>query len=80
MNNKITFALAGAIMFALVTAVTVFLATIGGYWLVAISATIGAYAGTTVLKEEKANSDIPEDWYNDVGPTDEYFGKTKTKH
>ena len=79
MRNKFTFALAGAILLGLLTAVTIFIALFIGYWLVIISATIGAYLGMTVLKEEKAKTDIPEDWYKDVGATDEYFGKT-TKH
>ena len=79
MRNKFTFALAGAILLGLLTAVTIFIALFIGYWLVIISATIGAYLGMTVLKEEKAKTDIPEDWYNDVGATNEYFGKT-TKH
>ena len=82
MNSKITHALAGAILLGGVTAITVFLSVIGGYWLVAISAVIGAYAGTRVVSERRTAGfdDIPDDWYEDVGPTDEYFGKTKTKH
>ena len=80
MKNKFTFALVGAIMLGLITAVTIFIALFIGYWLVLISATIGAYVGMTVLKEEKTfKNDIPEDWYNDVGDVSREFGKT-TKH
>ena len=79
MRNKYAFALAGAILLGLITAISIFIAIFIGYWLVLISATIGAYVGLTVLKEEKAKSDIPEDWYNDVGDVSREFGKT-TKH
>ena len=79
MKNKFTFALAGAILLGLITAVTVFLALFIGYWLVLITSFIGASVGLTILKEEKTNSDIPEDWYNDVGTDTEEIGKT-TKH
>ena len=79
MHNKYTFALVGAIMLGLITAVTIFIAIFIGYWLVLISATIGAYVGMTVLKEEAINKNIPEDWYNDVGDVSREFGKT-TKH
>ena len=75
MNNKISHALAGAILFGLIVAVTVFLAELGGYWLAAIAATIGAYLGVRVAQER--NTDIPEDWYNDVGDVSKDFGKTK---
>ena len=78
-KNKFTFALAGAILLSLITAVTVFIAMFIGYWLVMITAFIGAYLGTIVLKEEKAHTDIPEDWYKDVGDVSRDFGKT-TKH
>ena len=67
MNKKITFALAGAILMGLITAVTVFLAIFIGYWLVMITAFIGASVGLTMLKEREENSEIPEDWYQDVG-------------
>ena len=77
MKNKFTFALAGAILLGLITAVTVFLALFIGYWLVLITAFIGASVGLTLLKEE--NTNIPEDWYNDVGDISKDFGKT-TKH
>ena len=80
MKNKFSFALAGAILFGLITAVTIFIAIFVGYWLVLISGTIGAYIGMTVLKEEKAKTDIPEDWYNDVGDVSKDFGKKTTKH
>ena len=80
MRNKFTFALAGAILLGLITAISIFIAIFIGYWLVLISATIGAYVGLTVLKEEdKAKTDIPDDWYNDVGDVSREFGKT-TKH
>ena len=79
MKNKFTFALAGAILLGLITAVTVFLAIFIGYWLVMISAFVGASVGLIMLKEEKAKTDIPEDWYKDVGDVSRDFGKT-TKH
>ena len=80
MRNKYAFALAGAILLGLITAISIFIAIFIGYWLVLISATIGAYVGLTVLKEEdKAKTDIPDDWYNDVGDVSREFGKT-TKH
>ena len=52
MRNKYAFALAGAILLGLITAISIFIAIFIGYWLVLISATIGAYVGLTVLKEE----------------------------
>ena len=80
-KTKLSVRLTLALIFAAFTAVMVFLASLGGYWLVAIAAVIGFSVGIEVFKEEMSkNTDIPEDWYNDVGPTDEYFGKTKTKH
>ena len=75
MRNKFTFALAGAILLSLITAVTVFIALFIGYWLVLITAFIGASVGLTMLKEE--NTNIPEDWYNDVGTDTKDVGKTK---
>ena len=79
MNSKITHALAGAILFGVTTAIIVFLSTIGGYWLSAITAVIGAYAGIRVIAERKEEGfgDIPEDWYNDVGTDTKDVGKTK---
>ena len=79
-KTKLSLKLTVALIFAVFTTVMVFLASLGGYWLVAIAAILGFITGGQVWKEEMAiNTDIPEDWYNDVGTIEKDFGKS-TKH
>ena len=53
MRNKYAFALAGAILLGLITAISIFIAIFIGYWLVLISATIGAYVGSDCVERRR---------------------------
>ena len=77
-KTKLATRIAITLIFAAFTAVMVLLASLGGYWLVAISAILGFATGGLVWNEAEARvSTIPDDWYNDVGDVSRDFGKTK---